>query len=67
MTVHNVNIRKRDDNDNAVNRMTLRMQYRACEHLFVHTEQMKRDLVDDFSVSAAKVSIIPFSIQQHGP
>ena len=67
MTVHNVNIRKRDGNDNAVNRMTLRMQYRACEHLFVHTERMKRDLVDDFSVSAAKVSIIPFGINSTVP
>ena len=67
MTVHNVNIRKRDGKDNAVNRTTLKMQYRACEHLFVHTEKMKRELLDDFSVPEGKISIIPFGINSTVP
>ena len=67
MTVHNVNVRKRDGNDSAFNRATLRIQYRACEHLFVHTDEMKRDLIDSFAVSEKKVSVIPFGINSTVP
>lgn len=67
MTVHNVNVRKRDGRDSALNRTTLRIQYHACDHLFVHTEEMKRDLIDNFAVSAESVSVIPFGINSTVP
>lgn len=61
-TVHNVNARQRDGNDNLVNRLTLTIQYRLVDHLFVHTEEMRRALRNDFGVPDSKISVIPFGI-----
>ncbi|MFN0126420.1 MAG: glycosyltransferase family 4 protein [Verrucomicrobiales bacterium] len=67
MTVHNVNAGERDGNDSWVNRATLRSQYALCDHLFVHTERMKRELVEGFGVPPEKASIIPFGINTTVP
>lgn len=61
-TAHNVNGAKRDGQDSWFNRLTLRIQYRLSHHIFVHTEKMKQELLEDFGVSENKVSIIPFGI-----
>jgi glycosyltransferase involved in cell wall biosynthesis len=66
-TVHNVNAGKRDLNDSFLNRLSLRIQYNLCHHIFVHTEGMKGELVSDFAVTAAKVSVIPFGINNTVP
>ncbi len=66
-TVHNVNAGKRDGNDSFLNRLTLRMQYQLVHHLFVHTEQMKRELQSDFALKAEKISVIPFGINSTVP
>ncbi len=67
LTVHNVNTRARDSNDSWFNRLTLRIQYRLVDHLFVHTERMKKELVEQFGVSALKISVIPFGINNAVP
>lgn len=67
LTVHNVNARKRDSNDTWFNRLTLKIQYRLVDHLFVHTEKMKRDLMEQFDVSASAISVIPFGINNAVP
>ncbi len=67
MTVHNVNAGVRDGNDSVVNRLSLRCQYALCNHLFVHTERMKRELVDGFGVPPEKASVIPFGINTTVP
>jgi len=67
LTVHNVNIRKRDGNDSALNRATLAVQYRLASHMFVHTAPMKRELEEDFGVAADKISVIPFGINSTVP
>lgn len=67
MTAHNVNAAKRDGCDSALNRLTLRIQYRLCEHLFVHTEAMKRELCGDYGVQPARVSVIPFGMNDTVP
>jgi glycosyltransferase involved in cell wall biosynthesis len=67
MTVHNVNIHKRDGNDSVINGLSLRMQYRLMDHLFVHTEQMKRELTTDFGVATARISVIPFGVNSTVP
>jgi glycosyltransferase involved in cell wall biosynthesis len=67
LTVHNVNILKRDGNDGFINRVTLKIQYRLVDHMFVHTEKMKRELQDKFGVPAQKISIIPFGINSTVP
>jgi D-inositol-3-phosphate glycosyltransferase len=66
-TVHNVNAGKRDGNDSALNRLTLRIQYRLADHLFVHTEKMKRELIEDFGIAAPAVTVIPFGINNSVP
>jgi D-inositol-3-phosphate glycosyltransferase len=67
LTVHNVNAGKRDANDSLMNRLTLKIQYRLADHIFVHTEKMKNELLRDFSVSAETVSVIPFGINNAVP
>ncbi len=62
LTVHNVNAGKRDLNDSFLNRLSLRIQYNLCHHIFVHTEGMKSELVTEFRIPKAKVSVIPFGI-----
>lgn len=67
LTIHNVNKLKRDKNDSWMNRSTLRMQYRLADHLFVHTEIMKTELREDFGVDPARVTVIPFGINNSVP
>lgn len=67
LTVHNVNAGIRDCNDSFINRLTLRIQYSLSGHLFVHTEKMKHELMEQFSVPAKKVSVIPFGINNAVP
>jgi D-inositol-3-phosphate glycosyltransferase len=61
-TAHNVNAGKRDANDSLLNRLTLRIQYRLADHIFVHTTQMKRELLEDFEVRECAVTVIPYGI-----
>jgi len=67
LTAHNINAGKRDSNDSWLNRLTLRIQYRLTDHLFVHTSKMKAELVADFHVPEHKVSLIPFGINNALP
>jgi D-inositol-3-phosphate glycosyltransferase len=67
LTAHNVNAGKRDSNDSWLNRLTLRVQYRLVDHIFVHTEKMKSELVQEFGVQGRKVTVIPFGINNSVP
>ncbi|MFZ0302295.1 MAG: glycosyltransferase [Terracidiphilus sp.] len=67
LTLHNVNGRKRDCTDSTLNRVTLRIQYRLADHLFVHTEKMKQELLEEFGVGSKKVTVIPFGINNAVP
>jgi D-inositol-3-phosphate glycosyltransferase len=66
-TAHNVNAGKRDGNDSLLNRITLRTQYRLSDHIFVHTEKMKSELMQEFGVREVAVSVIPFGINNSVP
>ena len=66
-TAHNVNIRKRDNCDSWFNRLSLRIQYHLADHIFVHTERMKSELLADFGVPDRKISVIPFGINNTAP
>jgi D-inositol-3-phosphate glycosyltransferase len=66
-TAHNVNAGKRDSNDSLLNRLTLRIQYRLVDHIFVHTEQMKIELFENFGVRAEAVTVIPYGINNAIP
>lgn len=67
LTAHNVNAAARDRKDTWVNRASLRVQYRLCDHVFVHTEAMKRQLVTDYNVAEHRVTVIPFGINDTIP
>src|SRR5262245_2728680 len=67
LTAHNVNDAKRDSRDGWANRLSLRIQYHLCDHIFVHTEPMKRELVAEFGVAQENVSVIPFGINNLVP
>ena len=67
LTVHNVNAGKRDSTDTPLNRLTLRTQYRLADHMFVHTEMMKMELITGFGVEARRISVIPFGINNAVP
>jgi D-inositol-3-phosphate glycosyltransferase len=67
LTAHNVNAAKRDSRDGWLNRWSLRVQYRLCDHIFVHTERMKRELVDEFRVAEDRTSVIPFGMNNTIP
>lgn len=67
LTAHNVNAGTRDSNDSHLNRLSLRLQYRLADHIFVHTERMKGELVKDFAVSDRAISVIPFGINNSVP
>jgi len=62
LTAHNVNSGRRDARDTLANRLTLKMQYRLCDQIFVHTARMKEELVEDFGVSETAVTVIPYGI-----
>jgi len=66
-TAHNVNAGKRDHNDSWLNRLSLKVQYSSSDHIFVHTDGMKRELIADFRIPEENVSVIPFGINNTVP
>jgi D-inositol-3-phosphate glycosyltransferase len=66
-TAHNVNAGKRDQNDSWLNRVTLKIQYNLSEHIFVHTDEMKDEMVTEFRIPEDKISVIPFGINNTVP
>jgi glycosyltransferase involved in cell wall biosynthesis len=67
LTVHNVNAGRRDLTDSRLNRLTLRAQYRLAHHIFVHTQKMKGEIVEEFGVRDTRVTVIPFGINNAVP
>jgi D-inositol-3-phosphate glycosyltransferase len=67
LTAHNVNQARRDAKDSLFNRVTLRVQYGLCDHIFVHTNKMKDELCQDFGVSQRAVTVIRHPINNAFP
>jgi D-inositol-3-phosphate glycosyltransferase len=67
LTAHNVNLGKRNLKDTPLNRLTLRIQYRLADRIFVHTEEMQREMAKEFGIRASKVCVIPFGINNQVP
>lgn len=67
ITAHNVNQARRDGQDSFANRLTLRIQYHLADHIFVHTDKMKRELCDDFGVHKDAVTVIRHPINNAFP
>jgi glycosyltransferase involved in cell wall biosynthesis len=66
-TAHNINSGTRDSNDSFLNRVTLKAQYWLCDQIFVHTEKMKRELMENFGVREQAATVIPFGINNSVP
>jgi glycosyltransferase involved in cell wall biosynthesis len=66
-TAHNVNMLKRDGNDTWTNKTTLRVMYSILDHIFVHTDLSKDELVAEYRVVPSKVSVIPFGLNTYVP
>ncbi|HET9180155.1 MAG TPA: glycosyltransferase family 4 protein [Terriglobia bacterium] len=66
-TAHNVNAGRRDSNDSLLNRLTLRVQYRLADKIFVHTARMKHELIESFGVREQAVTVIPYGINNAVP
>jgi D-inositol-3-phosphate glycosyltransferase len=66
-TAHNVNAKVRDGGDSFLNRATLKFQYRRCDHIFLHTEKMKAELVADYGIPESKATVIPFGLNSTVP
>jgi D-inositol-3-phosphate glycosyltransferase len=66
-TAHNVNAGRRDSSDSLLNRLSLKIQYRLADHIFVHTEAMKRDLLANFTVHDGAISVIPLGLNNSVP
>ena len=66
-TVHNVNAGRRDSRDTRLNRLTLKIQYRLADRIFVHTEKMKAELQQEFGVCGSAVTVIPYGINNAVP
>jgi D-inositol-3-phosphate glycosyltransferase len=66
-TAHNVNTEARDRRDSALNRLTLRVQYLLMHHVFVHTQNMKNDLVSSYGVPSEKVTVVTFPVNNVTP
>ena len=67
LTAHNVNAGKRDNRNTWWNRFSLKTQYHLVDHIFVHTEKMKSELLEDFGVRAEATTVIPFGINNSVP
>lgn len=67
LTAHNVNKARRDQRDSWWNRLTLKIQYRLAQNIFVHTQKMKDELIEDFNVPAKAVTIISYGINNAVP
>lgn len=62
LTAHNINDRERDGGNTLINRLSLKFMYNVMDHIIVHTEKMKKQLVDCFNISEKKISVIPHGI-----
>ena len=67
LTAHNVNQARRDAKDSWLNRVTLKIQYQLCDHIFVHTEKMKEELCQDFDVVEKAVTVIRHPVNDAFP
>jgi D-inositol-3-phosphate glycosyltransferase len=67
LTAHNVNQARRDGLDSWLNRITLKIQYRLCDHIFVHTQKMKFSLCENFGVPEEAVTVIRYPVNNACP
>jgi glycosyltransferase involved in cell wall biosynthesis len=63
-TAHDINFRKLVGKDTIFNRLTLGFMYKIVDHIIVHTEKMKKELIEDFNIKEEKISVVPFGVNE---
>ena len=66
-TAHNIDQKQRDGGNSFVNKVTLKIFYMLNDHILVHTDKMKAQLINDFNISEGKISVILFGINDTIP
>jgi len=61
-TAHNIDRGERDEKNSWGNRLSLNILYKIVDHLIVHTDRMRRQLIENFHVPDNKITIIPHGI-----
>jgi glycosyltransferase involved in cell wall biosynthesis len=61
-TAHNVDSRARAGKRSVLNSTSLWLMYRIVDHVIVHTNKMKQELVSTFRVPDSKITVVPFGI-----
>lgn len=61
-TAHNVDTKGRDTRSTFLRHLHLKFMYRKMDHIFVHTGDMKDEIIGRFGVLAERVSVIPFGV-----
>ncbi len=56
-TAHNINKQKRDNQDSAFNRFSLKLFYNLVNSIIVHNDKMKKELSNDFKISSNKIFV----------
>jgi glycosyltransferase involved in cell wall biosynthesis len=66
-TAHNINARKRNNNDSIANKLSLKIHYNLMDHIIVHNKKMKDELVKEFGIKPEKVAINALGINVNAP
>jgi D-inositol-3-phosphate glycosyltransferase len=66
-TAHNIDQDARDGTHSWSNQISLRFLYWIVDHIIVHTNLMKAQLVDGFGIKEGKVSVIPHGVMSTVP
>ena len=66
-TAHNIDAAARDGRQSWRNRFSLWVLYHIVDHIIVHTERMKEELIKHFRVAGARISVIPHGIMSAVP
>lgn len=66
-TAHNVNTLERNNADNLWNRLTLKYFYKKVDHIIVHNNKSKKELIEKFNINENKISVIKFGLNIFTP
>src|SRR3990170_5163439 len=66
-TAHNIDREERDGKNTWGNRLSLYFLYKIVDHLIVHTDKMKLQLIENFDVPKSKITVIAHGIMDVVP
>ena len=66
-TAHNINQDERDGKKSLINNLSLKFMYNYVDHIYVHTNMMKMELINKYGVKDKKITVIKFGINDTVP